>query len=80
MVMKCLLQKVLNKIPEIVEQGAFSAKLKKKKLAQKFVNLEATLLRAKSCAGFQNEKANYVYSRQFSMNNLVWLTYLRHLF
>ena len=36
----------LNRIPELVEQGDFSEKLQKK-LAQKFVNLEATLLRSK---------------------------------
>lgn len=49
----------LNKIPEIVEQGAFSAKLKKK-LAQKFVNLEATLLRAKVLRELSKAKANYI--------------------
>ncbi|TCB80409.1 hypothetical protein [Acinetobacter sp. ANC 4173] len=49
----------LNRIPEIVEQEAFSAKLKKK-LAQKFVNLEATLLRAKVLRELSKEKANYI--------------------
>lgn len=49
----------LNRIPEIVEQEAFSAKLKKK-LTQKFVNLEATLLRAKVLRELSKAKVDYI--------------------
>lgn len=51
--------KSLNKIPEIVEQEAFSAKLKNK-LTQKFVNLEATLLRAKVLRELSKAKVDYI--------------------
>ncbi len=49
----------LNKIPELVEQGIFTEKLKKK-LAQKFVNLEATLLRAKVLRELSKVKVDYI--------------------
>lgn len=51
--------KSLNKIPEIIEQGILSEKLNKK-LTQKFVNLEATLLRAKVLRELSKEKADYI--------------------
>lgn len=64
----------LNKIPEIVEQGAFSAKLKKK-LTQKFVNLEATLLRAKVLRELSKVKANYIVQSaiQHEQSSLAYL-------
>ena len=49
----------LNRIAEIIEQGVFSAKLKKK-LTQKIVNLEATLLRAKVLRELAKMKVNYI--------------------
>lgn len=49
----------LNRIPELVEQGVFSEKLQKK-LTQKFVNLEATLLRAKVLRELSKEKVDYI--------------------
>jgi hypothetical protein len=49
----------LNRIPELVEQGAFSEKLQKK-LVQKFVNLEATLLRAKVLRELSKAKVDYI--------------------
>ena len=51
--------KSLNKIPEIIEQGILSEKLKQK-LTQKFVNLEATLLRAKVLRELSKAKADYI--------------------
>lgn len=51
--------KSLNKIPEIIEQGFLSEKLKQK-LIQKFVNLEATLLRAKVLRELSKAKADYI--------------------
>jgi hypothetical protein len=48
----------LNRIPEIIEQG-MSEKLKMK-LIQKFVNLEATLLRSKVLRELSQAKANYI--------------------
>ena len=49
----------LNRIPEIVEQEAFSAKLKNI-LTQKFVNLEAMLLRAKVLRELSKAKVDYI--------------------
>ena len=49
----------LNRIPELIEQGVFSEKLQKK-LAQKFVNLEATLLRAKVLRELSKAKVDYI--------------------
>lgn len=49
----------LNRIPELVEQGVFSEKLQKK-LTQKFVNLEATLLRAKVLRELSKSKVDYI--------------------
>ena len=51
--------KSLNKIPEIIEQGILSEKLNKK-LTQKFVNLEATLLRAKVLRELSKAKVDYI--------------------
>lgn len=49
----------LNRIPELVEQGAFSEKLQNK-LIEKFVNLEATLLRAKVLRELSKVKVDYI--------------------
>lgn len=49
----------LNRIPELVERGVFSEKLQKK-LVQKFVNLEATLLRAKVLRELSKAKVDYI--------------------
>lgn len=49
----------LNKIPEIVNNFGFSEKLKKQ-LAQKYANLEATLLRAKVLRKLSAAKVRYI--------------------
>lgn len=61
----------LNSIPEIVENEFFSEALQKK-LAQHYVNLEATLLRAKVLRELSKSKVQYIvqsaiYEQQYSL-------------
>lgn len=49
----------LNTIPDIVKNGYFSEQLEKK-LAQQYVNLEATLLRAKVLRELSKAKVHYI--------------------
>jgi hypothetical protein len=61
----------LNSIPEIIENDFFSEALQKK-LAQHYVNLEATLLRAKVLRELSKSKVQYIvqsaiYEQQYSL-------------
>ena len=61
----------LNSIPEIIENDFFSEALQKK-LAQHYVNLEATLLRAKVLRELSKSKVQYIvqsaiYEHQYSL-------------
>ena len=64
----------LNNIPELLEQGVISEKLQKK-LTQKFVNLEATLLRAKVLRELSKFKVDYIVQSaiQHQQSSLAYL-------
>lgn len=66
--------KSLNTIPEIVENCGFSEKLKKR-LVQRYINLEATLLRAKVLRQLSKAKVQYIMQSaiQDEQSNLAFL-------